>query len=207
MNPHNIKNYLFDLGNVLLDIDIERSKKAFEQLGIGDLMTHFYTSEQAKLINEYETGVVTTEEFCAFIRQRSDNKVKDEEILYAWNTIICDYRVESIEYIKTLSKTSKIFLLSNTNASHYELFTRQFLNLGMGSFDELFNHTFYSHQIGLRKPDSAIYEYVLKEANILAEETLFIDDLDINIEAASKLGIQTLHLKSGMRVEKMLVSQ
>jgi len=199
-----IKNYLFDLGNVLLDIDIARANRQFSAIGFENLLSNFYTPGQEKIFDLYEAGHITTDEFIESIQKLSSRTISSDEIIDAWNQIIGEYRKSSFDFLLELKKTSNIYLLSNTNECHHRFFSRTFLDLGIGPFDTFFNQVFYSFEMGCRKPDEDIYSLALNAAGLKAEETLFVDDLKINTDAASRLGIQTLHLTSGMNVEEVL---
>ena len=103
--------------------------------------------------------------------------VTKDDIIKAWNSILLDFRKESLDYLEKLKKKYKLFLLSNTNIIHLDAFNTIFeLTINKHSFDSLFDKAYYSHEIGLRKPGPAAFEFVLKDNNLKAEETLFIDD-------------------------------
>lgn len=200
----NTKNILLDLGAVLLNIDVNKLKPAFEDLGVKnfDLLQEQLTA--IHLFDDLETGKITADAFCETIRTASNLPLKDSDIISAWNALLLDFREDTMHFLIQLNKHYKLFLLSNTNAIHLEQFYKQLDNqLGKSSLDFYFDKLYYSHLVGLRKPDAAIYHFVLKDAGITAEETLFIDDLELNISAAAALGFQTHQLQDHERVEKL----
>ena len=200
----NTKNILLDLGAVLLNIDVNKLKPAFEDLGVKDFNLVQQQLTEANLFDDLETGKISPDAFCETIRSASNLPLKDADIMAAWNALLMDFREDTMHFLIQLRKNYKLYLLSNTNAIHLEQFYKQLDNqLGKSSLDFYFDKLFYSHLIGLRKPDAAIYHFVLKDAGIRAEETLFIDDLELNISAAAALGFQTHQLQDHERVEKL----
>lgn len=109
--------------------------------------------------------------------------------------MLLDISKERIELIKNLAKKYNVYLLSNTNNLHLSFINNYVSStFNFKSLDELFIKTYYSHQIGLRKPNKAIFEFVLKDAQLIAEQTLFIDDSIEHVESAKALGIKTHYL-------------
>ncbi len=197
-----IKNIIFDLGGVLLDIDITKTEAAFEQLGIKDFKNNYSLHKADLLFDDLETGKITEKDFYNGIRNISQTQLADTAIRDAWNALLLDFRKSSLDFLGQITPQYNLYLLSNTNSIHITAFTEIFRQtVGKTSFDSYFKRAYYSCKIGLRKPDKAIYKYVLNNANINAAETLFIDDLIYNITAAKALGIQTHHLQPHERIE------
>ena len=112
--------------------------------------------------------------------------------------------MDSLSYLKQLKNKYKLFLLSNTNVIHQVAFNKIFKNtVEKTSFNSLFNKAYYSHEIGLRKPDAAAYQYVLNENRLQPQETLFIDDTPGNIEGAKVVGMPTILLTKGVKIENL----
>lgn len=198
-----IKNIVFDLGGVLLDIDYELTSKAFEQLGYKHFKQMYSQYAADELFENLETGKISNEDFYS-IMQKIKADISVEQITTAWNAMLLTFRMKSFEYIEQLSKQYSIFLLSNTNAIHHAAFTEMFKKEKNRSMDSYFTKAYYSHQIGFRKPNDDIFEFVLEDAGVKAEETLFIDDSYNNIETAQKLQWKTHLLKKGELVEKVI---
>jgi HAD superfamily hydrolase (TIGR01509 family) len=200
----NTKNILLDLGAVLLNIDVNKLKPAFESLGVKDFNLIQQQLTEANLFDDLETGKISPDAFCETIRTASDLPLKDADIMAAWNALLLDFREDTMHFLIQLRKNYKLYLLSNTNAIHLEQFYKQlYQQLGNTTLDFYFDKLFYSHLIGMRKPDAAIYDFVLKDAGISAAETLFIDDLELNTNAAAALGFQIHQLQDHERVEKL----
>jgi glucose-1-phosphatase len=197
-----IKNVIFDLGGVLLDIDTTKTDAAFEKLGIKNFKNNYSLHKADSLFDDLETGKISETAFYDGIRNISKSSLTDTEIRDAWNALLLDFRTESLAFLQQIAAKYKLFLLSNTNSIHHTAFSKILREtVGKPSLDSYFTKAYYSQLIGLRKPNAAFYTYVLNDASITAAETLFVDDLLKNIEAAKALGIQTHHLQPNERVE------
>ena len=186
-----IKNILFDLGGVLYHIDYELTIKAFEKLGIKNFHVHFSQQQQNNLFDRLETGKVSDEDFIKEMKVLLPHCTR-KEIINAWNALLIGFPQKNIQLIQDLSKQYRLFLLSNTNAIHINRINKLlYEDYNLKSLDPLFDKVYLSHQIGMRKPNSETFEWVLKDAGILAQETLFIEDSIQHIESANKVGIQT----------------
>ncbi len=201
-----IKNIIFDLGGVLLDIDFNKTKQAFEKLGVPNFDS-FYTKETANPIFEsLETGHISHDEFYSELQKHCIPGTTYLQIQQAWNKILVGFRKESIAYLTTLKNSYNLYLLSNTNSIHHAEFTGMFeKEIGGQPFDSYFTTAYYSHQLQRRKPYPETYLYVLNNAGIHASETLFIDDAVANIEGAAQAGLQTRLLFADERVETLPV--
>jgi len=197
-----LKNIIFDLGGVLLDIDFQKSISAFEKLGIQDFEEMFSQFKADDVFEKLETGMLSEEGFYSAIKERTEINVSDHEIMDAWNALILNFRKESLDFLEILSARYKLYLLSNTNSIHLKYFQRSFTKeTTKPLLDDYFSKAWYSHKLGLRKPGSKIFEFVLQDENLKAAETLFIDDTLSNIETAKRLGFKTHHLQPSERIE------
>ncbi|MGM0650170.1 MAG: HAD family hydrolase [Bacteroidota bacterium] len=199
------KNIVFDLGQVLLPIDFDAPVKAFQKLGLKDFDTLYQKTMQADLFNLLETGRITENQFRDKMRHIANKNWSDQEIDDAWNTIILDFRPETIDMLEKLGKNQRLFLLSNTNSIHYKRYNSQIKQkFCAGGLDAYFEKCFYSHKMGLRKPDPKIFRKVQQQAEILVSETLFVDDNIENIRVAKDEGYQALHLTPGVKIENII---
>lgn len=186
-----IKNILFDLGGVLYHIDYGITIKAFERLGIKNFHKHFSQQQQNNLFDQLETGKISNTDFIKEMKVLLPNCTK-EEIINAWNGLLIGIPKENIQLLKNLSKQYRLFLLSNTNLIHINQINKLlYEDYNLKSLDPLFDKIYLSHQIGMRKPNRETFEWVLKDAGILAHETLFIEDSIQHIIGANKVGIRT----------------
>jgi len=201
----NIKNIIFDFGGVLINLDYNRSYEAFQSLGIHNLESILSKTQQTGIFDEFEMGLISPQNFRNEMRKISDSSISNEEFDWAWNQILLDIPQSRLEKVLALKQHYRVFLLSNTNKIHYDsyLIDLQKIN-GFKSFNDIFEKAYFSHEIKLKKPDAEIFEFVLTDAHIKPEETLFIDDTEKHILGAQKLGIQTHHLKEGQEITEIL---
>jgi putative hydrolase of the HAD superfamily len=191
------KNILFDLGGVLLKIDMQRTVEAFAGLGL-KVVGHDGNSPGVRQIFEnLETGLDTESQFRENLRKMLTGQPSDDEIDHAWNAMLIDFFPGTVEYLNELKSGYNLYLLSNTNALHLKRFRAIFFDDYGFPFDNLFKKTYYSHEIGYRKPDPAAYLKVLEDAGLNPVKTLFVDDLKINTDAAAKLGMKVLNIEAG----------
>jgi glucose-1-phosphatase len=199
-----LKNIIFDLGAVLINIDYKKTERAFIELGFENFEAMYSQFTADAIFEKLETGKIGNEEFYDRLISLSNKSIKAVQIKNAWNEIILDWRVESLNFLETLSPKYKLYLLSNTNAIHHEYFINSLKQeTNRTEIDSLFTKAYYSHEIHLRKPNSNIFEFVAKDAKISMKETLFIDDSSNNIDAAKLLGFKTHLLLDGEKIENL----
>ena len=197
-----LKNIIFDMGNVLFSIDYKKTQDAFEALGYKNFAQMYSQFTADALFEKLETGKITNADFYKKMIESHSGTVTEAQIDEAWNSMLLHWRAASLSFLETLSKKYKIFLLSNTNDIHLQAVVKLLKEqTGRESIDELFTAAYYSHKINYRKPNADIFEFVLKDAGIKANETLFIDDLENNIETAAVLGFKTHQLLAGETIE------
>ena len=186
------KNIIFDLGNVLVKLNPEGCIGAFKAIGMGELVDPNPQSEGMKLMSKLGVGMITTEEFCDVARKLTGTDVTNEEIIAAANKMLVeipDYKKERLLQLK--KDGYRLFLLSNTIDVHWDYCVEHLFPYQNYGVEDYFEQCFLSQRRHLAKPDARIYEEVIRLANIHPDETLFIDDLKENCEAAEKLGIHT----------------
>lgn len=189
-----IRNIIFDFGGVIYDIDHKLSKLAFENLGIKDFDELYGHQIQTEIFEKIETGQIDDREFLTYLKKFLPKDVSIKDIENAWCALLLGFNTKKIELLISLKKNYKLYLLSNSNVIHYRRFILE-LNEFI-DFRSLFDGVYFSHEQGLRKPDKDFYQLLLEQNNLSPQESLFIDDLDKNIEAAEKLGIQTFYLNN-----------
>ncbi len=191
------KNILLDLGGVLLNIDFKLTSNAFKNLGVihfDEMFTQHFSNPLFELL---ETGKIEEAAFYEAFRKEAGLPLSDTQIQSAWNALLLDFPSERIEWLEKMANRYRVFLFSNTNQIHYDCFKQNFSNAFDGkNFDDFFEKAYYSQFLGLRKPYPESFLAILEEQKIHPSETLFIDDTLKNIEAASMLGFQTIHLQS-----------
>ena len=190
-----IKNIIFDLGGVILDIDESIVYKELEKMGISTSeLAH--SKEFIDLMSKFDTGIYTAPTFRKKTKALlGQEKMTDQKFDSLWNAMLLDIPRERIEAIEKVKKHYKIFLMSNSNEIHYDLYVRDLqLRFGYHEFDELFNKSYFSFAEHLEKPDPRFFELILDHEHLLPEETLFIDDTAVNIKVAKSLSIRTYHI-------------
>lgn len=197
----NIKNIIFDLGGVILDIDFKRTEKAFVELGVTNFSELFGLGHAASFFKDHETGKITDDEFLISLQKLAKHTLEPSVVREAWNALLIGFPSERVELLKKLKSKYRLFLLSNTNAIHVVAFEKIYQDaFNDGPLDNLFEKVYYSHQLRLRKPNREVYEFVLKENQLKPGETLFIDDALVNVEAARESGMKAIHLLPGKTI-------
>lgn len=201
MSDSSIHNIIFDLGGVILNINAQLSFDALKKLGWNSSGEEEMLSKNKEFFHDMEKGNISPESFHGRFRQLTGHNSGDREIDDAWTAMILDIPSDRVEYLQDLSKKYRIFLLSNTNEIHKVKFHRVFEEQYGYSFYDLFERNHYSHEMGKRKPDPAIYLQVLEENQLKAEESLFVDDAEENVVAAESVGMRGLHILPGTLLE------
>ncbi|WP_025761827.1 HAD family hydrolase [Dyadobacter tibetensis] len=206
MKNEAIKNLLFDLGDVIINIDVPIAFNAFAELSGRDINDIYRLVKHHDLFPRFETGQLTEPEFRHMVRtilEKSD--WEDHHIDTAWNSLLLDLPIERIELLKKLAPRYRLFLLSNTSSIHISQINKILRETaGVSTLEDLFEKVFLSYEMGLMKPDPQIYYSVLNQAQIKAEETLFLDDNAKNIAAASEIGIHTIHVQKPVTILEYL---
>ena len=184
-----INTIIFDFGNVFVNLDIEAAHKhALETFQIESL-----SEEMLGFNSFYEQGLISTDEFLEFY---SDNfpKLSKEELIDIWNFMLKDFPESRLDFLKAIQQSSKykLILLSNTNALHIN-YIKDHVSF-YEEFKNCFDAFYLSHEINLVKPNQDIFEFILNKNKLKAEECLFIDDNQDNINTANTLKIKTWHI-------------
>lgn len=195
MNP-SVKNLVFDLGGVILDLAVDQTIQAFANLAgisIDKATSIFHTSPE---FNLYEKGGMTDQAFRDFLKSAYLPGASDAQVDNAWNQMLRGIPEQKLELLETLKKDFNVLLLSNTNEIHLSYINSKLLPKEAKSLDQYFHKAYYSHRMLKRKPDAEIFEQVLDENKLRPEQTLFLDDNLMNIKGAESVGIKTVHVAS-----------
>jgi len=195
-----VKNIIFDLGGVILNIDFRKTEEAFRKLGLDDFAKHISPFHITGLFEQYEVGTIDDDAFIAGIGKLMQQPSEAAHIIAAWNALLLDFPPERIALLQRIKTKYRTFLLSNTNALHEREFQQRLYDLYGVYLEDLFEKTYYSHAVHLRKPGAEIFQRVLDDNRLVAGETLFIDDTASNLEAPRQLGIRVHHLISGTSI-------
>lgn len=199
-----IKNIIFDFGGVILDIDPQQINNELERLGYMDFQRLSSPEFQEGIINKFERGILTPEVFRKKVRDFLGFSITQQEIDDVWNSILLDIPKERIRVLEQAKKNYQIFLLSNSNEIHYDVYVRDLqLRFGYNDFDHLFHKSYFSFDLHMSKPNPEIFEFVMYQHQLNPQETLFIDDTLQHIETAKKLGFKTYQLVKPERVRDL----
>lgn len=208
MDLSQIDSIIFDLGGVIVNLDPDRTVRAL-QANVPGVEPDTFNGKVHQLwfYSEYEVGKISSDEFVAAFNEHHASKVSRTEFERAWNAMILDFPPERIELIRKLRREGRrIFLLSNTNEMHETYFAGEFQSKFGHHFDELFDQTFYSHKLGLRKPHTEVFERVIELTAVTPARTLFIDDSEQHIVGARRAGLNAFHLRRSMILEEVFRS-
>lgn len=201
-----IRNLIIDLGGVLYAIAPERSVEAFRKLIPAQLLESLPAADKHQIGSHpvffaMEKGTLDPPEFRAAMRQEMGVEATDEEIDRAWNALLLGVIPGRIADLQELSSRFRLILLSNTNLIHALEYKRE-----VGPLFACFEQVYLSYQMGMRKPDREIYDAVLRESQLLADESLFVDDSEANVEGGKLAGLNTFLFadREGHRWEDLL---
>jgi len=198
-----VKNIIFDLGGVLLNIDPKKTIEAFGRLGMEQLIGDKGLSYDHDIFYLMEQGKVTPEEFRNGVRQLISAEVTDDQIDTAWTAMLLDFPANRVELVKNLRNNYKIYLFSNTNAIHVKQYHADFRKLHGFEVSSLFEIDFYSNEIGYRKPSPESFQEIIRLSGTNPEESIFIDDSLPNVEAAIGCGLKGYWLEPGQKIEEV----
>lgn len=193
-----IKNIIFDLGGVVLDICYENIAEAFERHCVKGTEYFYGRTFQTPEMDLFETGRMSVADFRDYIRRMTQSPLTDDAIDEILNAILIDVPEPRVTMLKRLKGHYDVFLFSNTNQINYDSYTQSLdRKYGCDFFAECFKACYFSHIMHLRKPDLEGFRLILDEQHLKADETLFIDDNITNVEAARRAGLRGHHLKEG----------
>ncbi len=189
------KNLIFDLGEVIIDIDYKQTITAFQKMAVVDFSTVVSYSAQNPIFDLYEKGKVSTSAFFNELRTYLRPGTSDKEIEYAWNAIFQNFPPSKIELLKQLKTRYNTFALSNINEIHLASIDKAAqTKFNQQAFSNFFHAAYYSNELGLRKPEPEIYALLLQKEGLNPAETFFVDDKKENVEAARTFGIHAYQL-------------
>ena len=188
-----IKNIIFDLGGVVIDIDPSASFSAMQALAADSVSVIGQFSEHSEVFLDYEKGLIDDEAFRNGIRQLTHRSDLDADAIdQAWCRMLLQIPPDRLQLLSRLKEQYRTFVLSNTNAIHVDAFNRMINSAsGQPAIDYFFEEVYYSHELKMRKPEAEIYQYIVDRSQLVPHETLFLDDREENLVAAKESGINT----------------
>lgn len=192
-----IKNIVFDFGGVIIDADLNRAIRKFEELGLKNVAELLNLYTQNGFFLDVEEGRLTRSGFNAAIRRMVGSSISDEAVNEAWLSIISNVPLYKLDVLEQLRKKYKVYMLSNTNPYVLDWACSEQFTERKKPLDDYFDHIFASYKMGMTKPSPAIFQQMIKETGMKPEETLFVDDGARNVAAAAKLGFITYQPQNG----------
>jgi len=191
----NVQNLIFDLGNVIINIDLSLTYQAFARHAGANPEAIFHDFQEKKIFPRYELGEFSDPEFRDFLRSSFGNSLTDLQIDTAWNELLLDIPAERIKLIQKLRDKYNLYLLSNTNSIHIkEVNNILHKATGVSTLELLFDKVYLSYEINLAKPGVEIYHHVIQDAGLEASRSLFLDDNADNVAGAQKAGLQAVQV-------------
>lgn len=201
----NIKNIIFDLGGVIINLDIKRTIAEMNRISHVPFETLYTQAKQNPIFDELDKGTISPTHFFTELKKEMNYKGSDQDLMEAWNAMLLDVPSHRLDLLVEAKQNYNTYLLSNTNEPHINVFERElYLEHGVKNFSDYFDRAYYSCRVGLRKPDPDIFEMVLKENELNPSETIFIDDSIQHVQGAGACGIRSYLLPKNMEVGDLL---
>ena len=186
-----IDTIIFDFGDIFINLDKQATISGLQQLGLTE-----WNAELDRLNLLFETGDISYDEFLAGFKKELPN-ASTEEILNAWNAVLADFPLYRLEFLQMLSQKYRLFLLSNTDSIHIATFENKTGISFYSDFYQCFEKVYFSFEIGMRKPNPEVYQYIINKHELSPKRTLFVDDKKENTDAATALGLHVWNLQVG----------
>lgn len=200
-----IKNIIFDLGGVIINLDTNKTITEFNKLSYMPFEAIYTQASQSDIFDNLDKGLISDEEFFYEIRKQIHYEGHDHELLQAWNAMLLDVPEKRLDVLVQMKQNYNTFLLSNTCEPHIAAFEHDlYLKHGVKNFNDYFDEVYYSCRLGMRKPDKEIFEFVLKKNNLKPQETVFIDDSVQHVRGAGECGISAFLLPKGEEIGDFL---
>lgn len=200
-----IKNIIFDLGGVIINLDVNKTILEFNKLTYMPFEALYTQANQTELFNSLDKGTISNEEFFNEIRKQIRYEGPESELLRAWNSMLLDVPEKRLDVLVKMKQNYNTFLLSNTCEPHVTAFEHDlYIKHGVKNFNDYFDEVYYSCRLGMRKPDKEIFEFVLDKNNLKPEETVFIDDSIQHVKGAGECGISAFLLPKNTEIGDFL---
>ena len=201
-----ISTLIFDFGGVLIDLNRKKALEEFEKIGLLDTAKLLDNFLPVDIFLQLEIGEISEDEFLEKLRLRSTQNPTKEQVKSAFKSFLQDIPVEKLELLLELKKRFKIMMLSNTNPIHFVWCKNTKFNYKGLNINDFFDKCYVSYEQKTAKPEKEIFEILLKEQNLKAEECLFLDDSPANIETAKLLNFNTILYDINEKLQKCFFS-
>jgi putative hydrolase of the HAD superfamily len=200
-----IQNVIFDLGGVIINLDTNRTIREFNRISQIPFEKLYSQAKQEEIFDLLDRGKISTSDFLNELKRQIRYPGPIKDLLLAWNAMLLDVPEERLDVLVEMKHNYNTYLLSNTCEAHIEAFeTELHIEHGIRNFNDYFDKVYYSCRVGLRKPNKDIFELVLNENGLKAEETVFIDDSPQHVKAAGELGINAFLLQKNLEIGDLL---
>ncbi len=201
----NFKNIIFDLGGVIINLDVPKTIREFENLGFFGFSGLYTQAQQSPLFDAFDKGGVSPEEFFDTLKKTQNTPVDTYALIRAWNAMLLDFPLHRLQLLEKAAKQYRTFLLSNTNETHVSAFEAILEQQhGIPNLQAYFEKVYYSCRMNMRKPDTEIFNYVLQENGLIPAETIFIDDSPQHVAGARLCGIEAVLLEKRSDIGELL---
>jgi putative hydrolase of the HAD superfamily len=190
-----IKNIVFDLGGVIVDIDRPAAIKKFKEIGIANIEEYLDPYRQKGIFHKIEDGSISREDFYEEIFKLTGKRIDTKEIDQGWFDFLLPVELSKLDFILELRKRYKVLLLSNTNSIVMSWARSENFSPARKPLDFYFDEMYLSYELKCMKPELAIFHKMIDLSGINPAETLFIDDSKANIDAGNSLGFRTFWFK------------
>ena len=189
-----IKNIVFDFGGVIFDLAYEQAVESFRRIGLADADQRLDRYHQRGIFEQLESGLITPDAFRAALEKMCSRALTHDEVLGAWLGYVGGpvdlRRLDAIDDLRR--RGYHTFLLSNTNPYVQQWAESEAFCAYRRPLSSFMDKCYTSYQVGIMKPHEGIFLHMLADAYLQPAETLFLDDSQANVDAAARLGIQTL---------------
>jgi putative hydrolase of the HAD superfamily len=192
-----IKNIIFDMGGVIVDVHRDRAIQNFKALGLSDADEFIDNYHHKGIFIAFENGDIDCDEFCRLLCQYTGNPVPNEAIENAWKSMIDPPFEYKLDYLQELRKSYQVFLLTNNNPYIINWACSQGFTSSGKALSDYFDKIYVSYKMKCTKPGLKIYQMMIEDAGINPAESLFVDDSEQNIQAASACGMAVHLVKNG----------
>jgi putative hydrolase of the HAD superfamily len=192
-----MKNIIFDMGGVIVDVHLDRAVEKFKALGVKDAGELIDSSHHKGIFIDFENGNIDTGRFCELLNEHVGKTIPPQEIESAWKSIISPPLEYKMDYIKELRKKYKLYILTNNNPVILNWACSKGFTPSGDSLSDCFDKIYASYKMKCTKPDLKIFRMMIEDAGINPEESLYIDDSEHNLIPARKLGMHVYLAKNG----------
>jgi putative hydrolase of the HAD superfamily len=187
-----IRNVIFDMGGVIVDVHLDRAVRNFKAIGVGNADQLLDSYHHKGIFIDIESGSIDSDEFCRLLCEQTGKDIPRADIEHAWRSIIDPPAEYKLQYIAQLRRTHKVYLLTNNNPIIMDWACSPGFTATGAALSDYFDRLYVSYRMKSTKPGLRIYQMMIEDAGMDPSESLFIDDSALNIQAATQCGLHTM---------------